>query len=270
VAPDGSKVFVTGYSSGDYLTVAYSTATGAQLWATIYNGPENSIDGASSLSVAPDGSKVFVTGYSYYRHDSGNPVHPPGPVPPPPLPGLSLNISSDYATVAYSTATGTELWAARYNGPGKVFGFSSVAVAPDGSKIFVTGGSSYDYYLDLTLGMEISSDSSDYLTVAYSTATGAELWASRYNGTGNSNNYAYSLAVAPDGSKVFVTGVSVGSDGSYDYATVAYRVTSCADGKDETGPASGPVHDQVEQVAGPTAAPYVHGVNCDVVAGNVL
>lgn len=86
VSPDGSKVFVTGYSEGstsshDYATVTYNASTGAQMWVKRYNGPGNVADLAWALGVSPDGSKVFVTGESY---------------------GSTSN--RDYATIAYSVA----------------------------------------------------------------------------------------------------------------------------------------------------------------------
>ena len=54
----------------------------------------------------------------------------------------------------------------------------------------------------------------DYATIAYDAATGADLWVNRYTAP---NSFAYSIAVSPDGSKVFATGRSKG-----DYITVAY------------------------------------------------
>ncbi len=90
----------------------------------------------------------------------------------------------------------------RYNGPGNGFdAATSVAVSPGRAMVFVTGQSK-----NRTTGY-------DYATVAYSSAAGRQLWASRYHGYD-----ATSVAVSPAGTTVFVTGLS-----GYDYATVAYR-----------------------------------------------
>jgi hypothetical protein len=85
VSPDGSRVFVTGFSFSfvsnyDYLTVAYNAATGQRSWVKRENGPAFGDDQASALDVSPDGSRLFVTG----RSDG-------------------LTGPKDYATVAYST-----------------------------------------------------------------------------------------------------------------------------------------------------------------------
>jgi DNA-binding beta-propeller fold protein YncE len=51
---------------------------------------------------------------------------------------------------------------------------------------------------------------------------GAQLWATRYNGTGNNADVATSVAVSPTGRTVYVTGQSYGTASVVDYATVAY------------------------------------------------
>jgi hypothetical protein len=61
--------------------------------------------------------------------------------------------------------------------------------------------------------------------VTYDALTGVQLWVKGYTGPGNGNNVATAIGVSPDGTKVFVTGHSLGSTGTYDYATVAYKVT---------------------------------------------
>ena len=191
VAVTGGTVFVTGQSDGsdqeDYATVAYDAATGAQLWASRYNGPGNSTDEATSVAVT--GGTVFVTGTS--------------------RDGLAS--WRDYATVAYDAATGGQLWASRYNGPGNSTD-EATSVAVTGGTVFVTGQSTG------------STSNTDYATVAYSAATGGQLWASRYNGPGNSYDSANSVAVT--GGTVFVTGQSTGSTSNTDYATVAYSAAT--------------------------------------------
>jgi outer membrane protein assembly factor BamB len=217
VSPNGTAVFVTGESlttagGEDYATVAYNAATGAQLWAARYDGPSNN-GAAAKVTVSPDGTAVFVTGTS-----------------------LSATAGEDYATVAYSAATGAQLWVARYNGVAGGNYAHSVAVSQDGKTLFVTGSS---------IG---TNDGYDYATVAYNAATGAQLWASRYNGATTGERGANSVAVS--GSTVFVTGSSYGgSTANYDYATVAYSAATGAQlwVKRYDGPGSG--DDQAYSVA---------------------
>jgi len=130
------------------------------------------------MAVSPGGTFVFVTGYS------------------------SRQSVNHYATVAYSAATGKQVWVARYRG----YEAESVAVSPDHATVYVTG---YN-------GLH-----GDYATVAYRAATGMQLWASRYHGPRN-NGGACCVAVGPGAHKVFVSGWSQGRT-SYDYATIAYR-----------------------------------------------
>lgn len=152
-------------------SVPFATAatqtSGDELWARRYHG--GSID--ASYSVATDGARVYVTGQSF---GSGE--------------------TADYATVAYDAATGVRLWVSRYDGPGNDYDQAG-SVATDGERVYVTGDSadSRTYW--------------DYATVAYDAGTGAELWASRYNGPGGGSDYGHS--VATDGTRVYVTGSSL-------------------------------------------------------------
>jgi hypothetical protein len=114
-----------------------------------------------------------------------------------------------FLTVAYDACTGAELWTASYQiGGGDDVGVA-IAVSPDGSAVFVTGG-------DNTV------NGGGYSTVAYNAATGAQLWAATYDPTSTDN--PTSMAVSPDGSTVFVTGVS--GEGLTVSATVAYNAST--------------------------------------------
>jgi uncharacterized delta-60 repeat protein len=186
-----SNVYVTGSSitSGgylDYATIAYSEA-GVPLWTNRYNGPGNYDDRATALAVGTSGN-VYVTGYSYSSFSSS---------------------SSDYATIAYSGA-GVPLWTNRYNGPGNYTDQANAVAVGTNGNVFVTGYS----YRSSTAGTE------DYATIAYSGA-GVPLWTNRYNGPGNSYDFATDVAVGDNGN-VYVTGSSYAVGSTYDFATIAY------------------------------------------------
>jgi outer membrane protein assembly factor BamB len=191
VSPTGRVVFVTGISSGDYATVAYNATTGAQLWATRYTGTGRGGYGASSVAVSPTGRTVYVTGSS-----------------------VGVTSGVDYATVAYNATTGAQLWGKRYNGPGNRDDRPE-SVAVSRGRVLVTGSSAG------------GATSRDYATVAYNATTGAWLWGKRYNGPGNGDDFARSLAVSPTGGTAFVTGISWKGELS-EFATVAYNTATGA------------------------------------------
>ena len=200
VSPDGETVFVTGSDNAgsngqDYVTVAYSAATGAQLWVSRYDGAAHGNDYASKVAVSPGGSTVYVTGWSI---------------------GTGSIYYYDWATVAYNAATGTQLWVRRHSSGYGTSGASAVAVSPGGGTVFVTGFS------------HGATSDDDYVTIAYNAATGATRWLRRYNGPGNSVDQAYAVAVSHGGGTVYITGASVGSTGAWDYATIAYSAATGA------------------------------------------
>jgi hypothetical protein len=250
VSAGGRRVFVTGESNGgraagdEYATVAYSAVTGRQLWFSRYRGPGKNADAPAAVAVSPDGRRVFVTGYS-----------------------VAQATGFDYATVAYSAATGRQLWASRYDGSGNYDAATALAVSPAGGRVFVTGesdggaaagleyatvaysavtgrqlwvsryrpGNGADYAAAVTsAGGRVfvtgyshgPGTGADYATVAYSAATGRQLWASRYNGPGNGPDLATAIAVSPAGGRVFVTGQSQGPGAGDSYATVAYSAAA--------------------------------------------
>jgi len=175
VAVDAAgNVIVTGVSqsngNGDFYTVKYAAADGAELWSTRQDGSGNGEDRAYDVAVDADGS-VVVTGSS----------------------AGSQNL--DLYIVKYAAADGKEIWDERYNGPGNGDDAgSSVAIDPHG-RVIVTGTS------------EGSNDSQDFYTAAYDGRTGERLWFERYDGPRDENEVAFpfGLALGPQGS-VAITG----------------------------------------------------------------
>jgi DNA-binding beta-propeller fold protein YncE len=117
-----------------------------------------------------------------------------------------------YITVGYDQATGAELWNAVYPG-----GFAvAVAVSPDGTRVFVTG----KIYQSGSGGV-------NFVTVAYDAASAEQLWVASYDGPASRDDIPCCIAVSPDGSTVYVTGLTR-ANLSTDYATVAYAAETGA------------------------------------------
>jgi hypothetical protein len=147
VSPDGTRVFVTGYSSTSTnqwqaLTVAYDAVTGAQEWSATYSR-FNELNIGLDVVASPDSSKVYITGSS----------NAPGGGP------------TDMITISYEASSGVTVWGKLYDGPGhgSDSATSNVAVGPDGTRVYVAGSSS---------GVTTKAD---YTVVAYDAFTGSGL-----------------------------------------------------------------------------------------------
>jgi len=242
IALDGSgNVYVTGYSTGtgtneDYCTIKYNSS-GDTLWVRRYDGPGNNYDYAYSIVVDGSGN-VYVTGGS-----SGN--------------GTSL----DYCTIKYNSS-GVQQWVARYNGPGNGSDAARSITLDGSGNVYVTGGSygsgtGYDYctikynssgvqqwvaiyngpanYHDYAYSIALDGSGNvyvtgysygnvagyDYCTIKYN-SSGVQQWVARYNGPGNGDDAAFSIAVDVSGN-VHVTGRSYGNGTDYDYCTIKYN-----------------------------------------------
>jgi DNA-binding beta-propeller fold protein YncE len=110
----------------------------------------------------------------------------------------------------WSTSDRAPLWIADFDG--KVSGYEhadDVAVSPDGSRVFVTGGT------------ETATSGWDWITLAYR-ADGARLWAARYDSPAEDDgDIARSIATGPGG-RVFVTGEGMSAAGDEWAVTIAY------------------------------------------------
>src|SRR5207247_1481802 len=133
-------------TDGDFATIAYDQG-GHRLWVERLG---LSGSGAFDIAVGPDGSRVYVTGVT----------------------GLSQSGDlADYATVAYDAASGAQLWFSRYDSGAGYDSADTIAVSPDGTRIYVTG---YTTQPDDPLAH-------DYTTVAYDATSGSQLWATTFN-----------------------------------------------------------------------------------------
>jgi hypothetical protein len=135
VSPDGSTVFVTGWSfdshyQPDIVTVAYDAANGTGRWATRW---ANGDSYPQALGVSPDGATVFVTGYAFRTPSN-----------------------FDYVTVAYDAASAALAWSRRYDGPSDGGDYANaLGVSPDGAAVYVTGS------------VTSATNGGDYATIAY-------------------------------------------------------------------------------------------------------
>ena len=168
----------------DYATIKYDP-DGNELWTAHYDGPRNFEDRAVSLAVDLQGN-VYVTGKS--QQDP--------------------YILFDYLTVKYDP-DGGELWVARYNGPDHMDDEAVSLVLDDQGTVYVTGTS------------QGTGTGQDYLTIKYD-PDGNELWIARYNGPGNDEDRASSIALDPEGN-LLVSGKSEGVGTRDDYATLKYN-----------------------------------------------
>src|SRR5262245_9976244 len=190
VSPDGTQVFVLARSVGavpHILTVAYEVATGRPEWQVVYRGQGE--DTPSAIGVSPDGTTVFVAGTT---ETAGN--------------------RYDFITLAFRASDGQLLWT-------QLFDVSEgdltvdLAVSPDGSALFVFGSGT-------------TNRGDNFETVAYQQATGTELWQQIYSSPGDGTDHASAGTISPDGSLVYVTGVTPdGSEGT-DFLTIAYEADS--------------------------------------------
>lgn len=195
LAPDGSRLYATGQSKAgggpsdhDIATLALDAQTGEVAWER-RRDQDDGLDAGNALALSPDGATLFVAGIF------GRPGIGPSAL------GPSAFLISEYAVLAYDTATGEERWAARHGGvTSPISGLhvpSDIEVDDRGERVFVTGISSGAVEYDL-----------DVATIAVDVASGAVAWEARYATPGHNHEYGAALAYDPGGDRVYVAGAS--------------------------------------------------------------
>ncbi len=185
------SVVVTGRSSNgsnyDYVTVKYN-ASGVQQWARV----SDFVDDDRAGKVALDGNNdIYVTGQS----DAD----------------ASANTNYDIVTVKYNSA-GTQQWVKTFSGAaGNDDEPNGLTVQSNGT-VWVTGQSDSDPSATVI--------SFDMVTLQYD-AAGTLQWTRIYNGTGNGNDAAATVTVAPSGVS-YVAGYTENNPPQRDAVVTAY------------------------------------------------
>lgn len=223
VSPGATLVYVAGVAKGsgtdnpsDYMMVAYRADTGQRAWRSTYDGAGRSEDQALALAVDPDASRIYVTGRS----------------------GLPDENDYSYATVAYSAASGAQLWASRYSGRAKGLSYGAALTvagtqnpaADDAveTRVYVTGVSAAisraRVEVPYPASLAASYSNSDIGTLAYDAATGMQLWVDHAS-VGHSDDVGRAVVASPDGGRVYVAGTSVALP-LFEAVTLAYDSTN--------------------------------------------
>lgn len=188
-----NNCYVTGYtktnSGGNDIVVVKYNSSGSKQWLQTYNGTANGDDQALGITVDASNS-VYITGYTTTNISTG---------------------ASNPIIIKYNSS-GTQQWMRTYNGTGngqdRALG---ITVDPADGCIYTCGYT------------KNSSGNYDYLVVKYS-SNGTQQWNNTYNGTGNGDDKASSIAVINNsyGHGIGVTGASWGTNNNNDYASVFY------------------------------------------------
>jgi hypothetical protein len=208
VSSDGGRVF--GIANGrvgpnagrlGVYTLAYEATTGAPLWNQEYGraSADYAVGQEGTIVVSPDGGRVFATAMLFEDGFFG------------------------WVAIAYDAASGRREWVVESRDPvpelnpaGIIRYVPAIAASPSGDLVFVTG----------PRGQKAAMQAG---TAAYDAATGTQRWMALY---GQTSAYPSTVAVSPDGTRVFVAAKVNTLGGSvetgrftWDLTTLAYATT---------------------------------------------
>jgi hypothetical protein len=168
-------------------------------WSAVYDNPAKapgSYQMEPRVAASADGSRVFMSVIDQHKN-ADDPYNSP----------------ASWGVLGYDGSTGVQLWHQDYAGVGGYDRPNAITASPDGSAVFVTGGS-YSKPV-LMEGAE-----RDLMTIAYDGGTGKQLW--RTQSTGDVHDVGVEAVLSPDGSQLYVVVNNANDGGDIDWAVVAY------------------------------------------------
>jgi uncharacterized delta-60 repeat protein len=179
------RVISTG-NNNDIAVIKYSPS-GSQVWAVIYNGPQNNYDEPAGIT-ADNAGNIYVTGRA-----------------------LMGSSNYDIVTLKYNPA-GVQQWAQLWSGAGAETDYANAITVDNAGNVYVTG---------IT---EAAGTNFNYITLKYNPA-GALQWARTYNNPLNgSYDEAYFIEVDAL-SNVYITGESDAQGSGTDFYTIKYSAS---------------------------------------------
>lgn len=183
--------FPVGNNNNIY-TMKYEPISGQKQWGVSFDGPASDDDRATAVAVTPalDGSGYTVVGY-----------------------GKNTDWDNDLYVLRYDE-DGAQVWAATP--------FDGGVLGDD-----VPTAVGFDVFGDVYVaGYTQGSGNLDMVLLRYSAADGSLIWSATYNGVGDGDDFANSVAVGY--SAVFVSGGSRNAAGNDDFYTIKYDLAGGA------------------------------------------
>ncbi|MFA5033598.1 MAG: SBBP repeat-containing protein [bacterium] len=201
---NNGNVYVTGESGyTDYATIKYNSF-GDTVWVRTYSGTGKGYKNLKEYGHTKTKGLTWGGGGTGIAVDINGNVYVTGCIT------TGVYPYTDYATIKYNSV-GDTIWTRRYYGPDSTRKDEATALAIDNNgNVYVTGKS------------YASGNNPDYATIKYNNS-GDTMWVRRYNGPGNSYDWANSIAVDNIGN-TYVTGRSCDTGTYYpDYVTIKYN-----------------------------------------------